>query len=139
MAEDNTGKERENGYGKPPTEHQFKNGNTASNGVRNGKGPGIVKELKKLMREVVKGDPEGRTGRRFFSQALFKAACKGNGTAIREILERLEGKVPDAMDIGGTLHIRPSDFDEYTDEELYAIREIGNAAAARRGKPDSSA
>ena len=101
MAEDNTGKERENGYGKPPTEHQFKNGNTASNGVRNGKGPGIVKELKKLMREVVKGDPEGRTGRRFFSQALFKAACKGNGTAIREILDRLEGKVPQPVVLGG--------------------------------------
>jgi hypothetical protein len=93
-----TAGEREVGNCHPPLHSRFKAGNQASKGVRNGKGKsGVIAELQKLMRNVIPGDKQGRKGREIFAASLFLNATKGNGTAIKQMLDRLEGPIPTVL------------------------------------------
>ena len=79
----------------PPIHARFKPGNQASKGVTRGKNTaGVIAELKKLMKGKIPGDKQGRTGVQIFVAALFLNATRGNGTAIKQVLDRLEGPVP---------------------------------------------
>jgi hypothetical protein len=72
------------GYGKPPVEHQFKPGNTASKGGQRG-----PRSLKKLIRDIVLN--EGNDGRyaKTIATALVTQACEGNTHAIRLVCENV--------------------------------------------------
>lgn len=73
--------------------YQFKPGNQASKGVRNGKGQRIVGILRRLLRAQYPGDPEGRTTAEVLAARLIALAMQGNGVAIRQILDRIDGPV----------------------------------------------
>ena len=78
--------------------YRFSVGNKASLGVRHGKGQGVTRALAKLLKGKYPGDKEGRTGVNVLAAELLKLAIDGNGTAIREILNRLEGPIPTVVD-----------------------------------------
>jgi len=90
-----------------PIETRFKPGNQASKGVRHGKGAGVLTELKKLLRREFPGDPQKRKGKEVLAASLLVNAIKGNGTAIKQLLDRLEGAIPVSFDEEtGTLKVQ---------------------------------
>ena len=108
-AEESTGTERESGYCKPPVDKQFKPGNKAA--VKRRNGFHLKPLLKKLLKEVAtdkNGRPraDGKTYAELLVQSTMLNAMKGNSTAIKEIWDRIEGKVPQAItgEDGGAHH-----------------------------------
>lgn len=82
------------GYGKPPVEHRFAPGNTEhlkARGVKKRNGYHIVPKLKKLLAEIAPQDKKGRTWGELLAEATLINAMKGNGTAIKEVFNRIEG------------------------------------------------
>jgi hypothetical protein len=90
----------------PPVEHQFKPGQSGNpNGAP--KGPYLTTILKKLLDEEIEiVDAETGLKRKIrkselVTVALLKQAAKGNVKAIREIMDRIDGKVPQKIGLTG--------------------------------------
>jgi hypothetical protein len=85
-------------YKQPPVEHQFKKGNPGG-GHRGHKGPYILPALQKIALKHFKiEDPETEKlikmkGKDAVALRLFWSALQGEVPAIKELLERLDGKV----------------------------------------------
>lgn len=89
------GMKREVGYCKPPVEHQFKPGNRANPGGRP-KGQSLTALLRRRL-EAVADEATGETYAEQFVNQWVNAALDGNVPAIKEALDRTEGKVPDKI------------------------------------------
>ncbi len=79
--------------GFPSVEHQFKPGQSGNPGGRV-KGESITARLRRIL------DSEAKPGLPFAEQlakAMVTEACKGKFPFAKEILDRLEGKVPDRI------------------------------------------
>ena len=86
-------REYEIGYGKPPKEHQYQPGESGNPGGVPG-GKSITAELRKL---IDKG-----TNAEDVAQVLYDIAMKGSRAqveALKELLNRTDGKVPDTHKI----------------------------------------
>lgn len=79
-----------------------------------GKKPGtlsVTTILKKKLKEAAPKDKEGRKYINLLAESLILNAMKGNGTAIKEVLNRVDGIVKDELDISGdvTLTVKYAD------------------------------
>jgi hypothetical protein len=77
----------------PPEETRWKPGQSGNPGGRP-KGKPVTDELRRLMEEQPPNDPDGRSYARLLAQVLLHAALKGKVDAARELLDRVEGRVP---------------------------------------------
>jgi hypothetical protein len=80
---------------------QFRSGDEW-NGNRAGRPVGSL-SLTTLIKQVLEGTklgkaeiPNGRTVAEWFAIAVIRQAIRGNGAYMKEIMERVDGKVPDA-------------------------------------------
>lgn len=78
-------KQGEVGPGRPPKEYQFKPGQSGNPSGR------PKNSIATLLRDIL--DADDQKNAKAFAQALLINACKGNGTAIRELLNRIDGPV----------------------------------------------
>ena len=75
---------------------QWKKGESGNKGGRR-QGPGITDALFVIMKEI---DPKsGLSGAQAIARATFKLAVKGHPIALREVWERVEGKVAQVIDV----------------------------------------
>jgi hypothetical protein len=74
-------------------------------------------ELRRHLREVCPADPQRRMWLEVLAERLLELACKGNPAAIKELLERIDGKVPANLQ----LDIQLTAVQNMTDAELEAI------------------
>ena len=94
------------GPGDPPKEFQFKPGQSG-NPDGGSKGPRLTTLLNKLLDEEIEiEDAETHLKRKIkkaelVTVALLKQAAKGNVKAIREIMDRIDGKVPQKIGLTG--------------------------------------
>jgi hypothetical protein len=84
--------------------------------------PMITPRIKRKLGEVCDSDPQKRIWAEVVVERLLQLVCKGNPQAIREVLERLEGKVRHEVQIDVSLdRIR-----QMSDDELeQAIIDVG--------------
>jgi len=76
--------------------------------------PLLSPELRRQLHEVCPADPEGRTWLEFLAERLLQLASKGNPTAIKELFERIEGKVTEKVQFD----IQLAAIQQMTDAEL---------------------
>lgn len=83
-------------------EHKWRPGQTGNAGGRPRKQP-ITDVLRKMLDEVVANDNKKRTYGQVLGEQLFILALKGNRSleAIREILDRVEGKAMQRNEVSG--------------------------------------
>jgi hypothetical protein len=96
-------KQGQTGRGLPPKETRWKKG-TSGNPRGRPKAPDCLTSL--LRKEVVKlcpADKQNRTWAELVMLATLQLAMKGNQTALKEVWERLDGKIPQTskMHLGG--------------------------------------
>jgi hypothetical protein len=78
----------------PPPEHRFQPGHPGGPG-RPPKG-----KLTRLMEEELeKIDPQGKSEALKLIQSIIKRAKAGNATLVKEVLERIEGKVTQPVEV----------------------------------------
>jgi hypothetical protein len=80
------------GYGKPPTETQFKPGNSPL-GHRKKGSVSIVGLIKKVLEEN-----EGVEAERL-ARSVIQNAIEGNPTALKQILDRVDGPVKEVLEV----------------------------------------
>ena len=56
--------------------------------------------IKRTLKETCEADPQKRTWAEAFSRSLIANAIKGNGSAIKEILARVDGAIPTVIEGG---------------------------------------
>jgi hypothetical protein len=81
---------RKTGPGSPPVEHQFKPGNPG--GGRPKGAVSITSRIQKYLRE----NPEKADQ---LAASMVEDAIKGNGTVLKELLSRVDGSVPQRIDV----------------------------------------
>lgn len=94
MDAENQGTNREVGYGKPPVETRFKPGQSGNPG---GRPKGV--SLTALLREAME-QPDGETtvAQELVNMAIREAKA-GNFQFFKEVLDRVDGKVIDKVEI----------------------------------------
>jgi len=76
--------------------------------------PLLSPEIRRKLREVCPTDPQGRPWLEVLVESLLQQAAIGNPAAIREILERIDGKVAERVQ----LDIQLAAIKQMTDAEL---------------------
>jgi hypothetical protein len=79
--------------------------------------PLLSPEIRRQLRDVCPHDLQGRTWLVVLAERLLVLACKGNPAAIKELLERIDGKVTENLQLDLQLNAVKS----MTDAELEAI------------------
>lgn len=111
MSEDQgEGREHPVGPGHPPKEHRWKPGQSGNPGGRK-PGLSITAVLRKMLDEAVE-DTQGNKVKmkRAVARALLVRALGGDVRAIRELLDRTEGKVAEKHEVWGSLHMSTTDL-----------------------------
>lgn len=98
---------------KPRHDHLFKPGNPyawkpGQSGNSNGRRGAITDRIRERLDEVMPGDEDGRRRKVVIADVLVDLACGGNLQAIREVLDRSDGKVTQRLEVGPD-HSRLSD------------------------------
>ena len=93
------------GPGHPPVQHRFQPGRSGNPGGRRKSA-----SLTAILREIFDAElPDGRTVAERFVEAMIARAMAGDSALIREIFNRVDGKVPDAPKApAGEVHVRIS-------------------------------
>ena len=65
------------------------------------------KKIPEKLARALKLDPDVKTWRQAMVRALFLQFINGNQTAVREVLERLDGKVAQGHELGGVVGGEP--------------------------------
>lgn len=69
-----------------------------------GRKPGsinITNIIKRKLKEVAPGDPKGRKYLELVAESLILNTIKGNGTAIKQIMDRVDGVIADKHEHSG--------------------------------------
>jgi hypothetical protein len=132
------GKIREVGRGKPPPETRFKPGQSGNPGGRR-KGQSLTAKIAAILdRDTLGGKrlPGGLSVADVLAEAIVKQACLGKFPFAKEVLERLDGKVPDRI-IDETPDADADRERSEFDAILASLRERGGGAPAPtpRGTP----
>ena len=77
----------------PPMEHRWKKGVSGNPRGRPKKQESLTTLLKEEIARICPADREKRTWKELIVRATLQLAMKGNATALKEIWERLDGKV----------------------------------------------
>ena len=96
----------------------FQNGNRANPNGRPKKDVSLTSLLKEEINTIPPGEKQGRTWRQLLVLAWLSGAMK-NPVLMKELLDRLEGKVVQPVDASGSIEIK--DARELTDEQLAVI------------------
>jgi hypothetical protein len=86
------------GKNNPPVEHQFKPGYVPPGGRPKGS-VSVVKYIKQLLE--ANEDEQAKK----LAQALILQAAKGNGAALKQILDRVDGPVKQEMEVTGSMGV----------------------------------
>jgi hypothetical protein len=79
--------------------------------------PLLSPALRRQLHEVCLADPQRRTWLEVLAERLLELACKGNPAAIKELLERIDGKITANLQ----LDIRLDAVKNMTDAELESV------------------
>src|SRR5262249_23315028 len=98
------GQSRKVGKFSPPREKQWKKGVSGNPRGRPRKQDSLSKLLREEIEKMCPADREKRTWKELIVLATLQLAMKGNHTALKEVWERLDGKVlqNEKLQIGGT-------------------------------------
>ena len=83
-----------NGRPLPPVENRWKKGTSGNPRGRPKKQARLTELLQDEIKKICPADREKRTWEHLIVRATLQLAMKGNATALKEIWERLDGKVP---------------------------------------------
>jgi hypothetical protein len=107
---------QKNGRPLPPVENRWKKGTSGNPRGRPKKQDCLTQLLREEIRKICPADREKRTWKELIVRATLQLAMKGNATALKEVWERLDGKVlqTEKLQLGGT------DGKQVTIEVVYA-------------------
>ena len=113
-----TGKNTGIGYKHPPEQYQFKKGHCANPAGRPSKKDCLTSLLRDEIEKICPTNKQGKTWKELIVIATMAQAVKGNPAALREIWDRMDGKVTQPIS---------SDSDQpinlvFTDADLYLKR-----------------
>lgn len=92
------GKSREVGYCKPPVETQFKPGQSGNPAGRP-KSALISQALRQKLDEPFPDDEHGRTYAEVIAAKMAEKAASGEDRAIQEVIDRVEGKAKQTVNL----------------------------------------
>jgi hypothetical protein len=84
---------QKNGRPLPPVETRWKKGTSGNPRGRPKKQDCLTQLLREEMQRICPADREKRTWKELIVRATLQLAMKGNPTALKEVWERLDGKV----------------------------------------------
>lgn len=84
----------------------------------------VVLESEHKRKDKNTGEVITKIGSAWVAESLFKKATNGDVAAIREVFDRVDGKVVNTVDIGNKNDLPFRFQDKYTKEELDAINKI---------------
>ena len=92
-----------NGRPLPPVETRWKKGTSGNPRGRPKKKDSLTQLLRDEIKKICPADREKRTWKELIVFATLQLAMKGNATALKEIWERIDGKVlqTDKLQLGG--------------------------------------
>ena len=96
----------------PPAEHRWKKGVSGNPRGRPKKQDSLTSLLREEIKKICPADRQGRTWEELMVMATLQLAMKGNAVALKEVWERLDGKVLQAGKLqldgthGGEIRIR---------------------------------
>jgi len=79
--------------------------------------PLLSPQIRRQLHEVCPADPEGRTWPEVLAERMLQLACQGNPAAIKELLDRIDGKVTENVQLDTQLKA----IQNMTDQELGAF------------------
>ena len=77
----------------PPVEHRWQKGTSGNPRGRPRKQDSLTSLLKEEIAKICPADRENRTWKELIVLATLQLAMKGNATALKEVWERLDGKI----------------------------------------------
>jgi Family of unknown function (DUF5681) len=94
---------QKNGRPLPPVEKRWKKGTSGNPRGRPKKKDSLTQLLRDEIKKICPADREKRTWKQLIIFATLQLAMKGNATALKEIWERLDGKVlqTEKLELGG--------------------------------------
>ena len=87
------------GKGKPPDKSKWKAGQSGNPAGRPKKADCLTSLLKEEIDKVCPKDVEKRTWKELIILATMSLAMKGNAAALKEVWERMDGKVKDKLEL----------------------------------------
>ena len=95
---------QKNGRPLPPVENRWKKGTSGNPRGRPKKQDCLTELLREEIKKICPADREKRTWKQLIVRATLQLAMKGNATALKEVWERLDGKViqTEKLQLGGT-------------------------------------
>jgi hypothetical protein len=95
---------KKNGRPLPPTETRWKKGTSGNPRGRPKKQDCLTQLLREEIQKICPADREKRKWKELIVRATLQLAMKGNATALKEVWERLDGKVlqTEKLQLGGT-------------------------------------
>jgi hypothetical protein len=133
---------QKNGRPLPPVETRWKKGTSGNPRGRPKKQDCLTQLLREEIQKICPADREKRSWKQLIIFATLQLAMKGNATALKEVWERLDGKVlqTEKLQLGGI------DGKQVTIEVVYSDRQnesnpnqhSANSAAERKKPPDST-
>ena len=109
---------KKNGRPLPPVETRWKKGTSGNPRGRPKKQDCLTQLLREEIQRICPADRERRTWKELIIRATLQLAMKGNATALKEVWERLDGKVlqTEKLQLGGV------DGKQVTLEVVYSDR-----------------
>jgi uncharacterized protein DUF5681 len=97
------GQPQKNGRPLPPVENRWKKGTRGNPRGRPKKQDCLTHLLREEIQRICPADREKRTWKELIVRATLQLAMKGNATALKEVWERLDGKVlqTEKLQLGG--------------------------------------
>jgi hypothetical protein len=97
------GQPQNNGRPLPPVEKRWKKGTSGNPRGRPKKQDCLTQLLRDEIKKICPADREKRTWKELIVRATLQLAMKGNATALKEVWERLDGKVlqNEKLQLGG--------------------------------------
>ncbi len=94
---------KKNGRPLPPVETRWKKGTSGNPRGRPKKQDCLTRLLREEIQKICPADREKRTWKLLIVRATLQLAMKGNATALKEVWERLDGKVlqTEKLQLGG--------------------------------------
>lgn len=84
----------------------------------------VILESEHKRKDKNTGEVITKIGSAWVTESLFRKATNGDVAAIREVFDRVDGKVANTVDIGNKNDVPFRFQDKYTKEELDAINKI---------------
>ena len=123
-----------NGRPLPPAENRWKKGTSGNPRGRPKKQDCLTHLLREEIQKICPADREKRTWKLLIVRATLQLAMKGNAAALKEVWERLDGKVLQS----GKLQLGGAGGREITIEVVYPEQPNAPAQANAPGNPNST-